>query len=225
MDLNILEYQDTRMMKVLEKIIKNVINEYKNIFENISYKIFINVHFNLKKSDLICTHLTRSEKKKLFELASKLPSGGFALEIGSYLGASACFISAALDKNSKLICIDTWQNDAMSEGMRNTSLEFDENTKIFKEKIIKIRGYSTEVVDKVANITSTIHLLFIDGDHSYEGCKADWDLYKRFLVSGSCVVFHDIGWAEGVIKVVEEDVKPNLRSFDSLPNMFWGYMK
>lgn len=177
---------------MIAKTIKRLKNKLNNVYEILEYKSFLNNHKYLKIADSIFTHLTKAEKKKLFELASKLPSGGFALEIGSYLGASACFISAALDKNSKLICIDTWQNDAMSEGMRNTSLEFDENTKIFKEKIIKIRGYSTEVVDKVANITSTIHLLFIDGDHSYEGCKADWDLYKRFLVSGSCVVFHDI---------------------------------
>jgi hypothetical protein len=39
------------------------------------------------------------------------------------------------------------------------------------------------------------------------------------------VVFHDYGWAEGVIRVVEEDVKPMLESFDSLSNMFWGYIK
>jgi len=36
---------------------------------------------------------------------------------------------------------------------------------------------------------------------------------------------HDIGWAEGVIKVVEEDVKPHLIKFDQLPNMFWGWKK
>ncbi|HOV90157.1 MAG TPA: class I SAM-dependent methyltransferase [Syntrophorhabdaceae bacterium] len=210
---------------MIKKIITVVKNKYKNDLEILSYRRFLNNHKDLKNSDLVFTHLTRPEKKKLFELASKVGSHGFALEIGSYLGAFASFICAGLGKNSKLICIDTWENDAMSEEKRDTSREFDENTKIFKNKIIKIKGYSTEVVDKVERIASKIDLLFIDGDHSYEGCKKDWDLYKKFLKSGSCVVFHDIGWAEGVIRVIEENVKPNLRNFDSLRSMFWGYVK
>jgi predicted O-methyltransferase YrrM len=88
-----------------------------------------------------------------------------------------------------------------------------------------IQGFSKDVVDQVKKITTAIDFLFIDGDHSYEGVKTDWDLYSPLLKSGSCVVFHDYGWAEGVIRVVEEDVKPMLESFDSLPNMCWGYIK
>lgn len=36
---------------------------------------------------------------------------------------------------------------------------------------------------------------------------------------------HDTGWATGVQTVVEEDVKPFLSRFESLPNMFWGWKK
>lgn len=195
------------------------------LFEKINHQIFLIRNSNLRKSDQIFTHLTTQEKRKLFELASKVEQGSYAVEIGSYLGASSCFIAAGLRDSSKLICIDTWENDAMSEGKRSTEREFDENTRTFRSKIIKVKGYSKEVVEEVYNITHTIDLLFIDGDHSYEGCKTDWDLYSPFLKSGGCVIFHDIGWAEGVKKVVEEDVKPKLKYFDSLPNMFWGYIK
>ena len=37
-----------------------------------------------------------------------------------------------------------------------------------------------------------IDLLFIDGDHSYEGVFADWKLYSHFVSSGGIVVFHDV---------------------------------
>ena len=88
-----------------------------------------------------------------------------------------------------------------------------------------IGGFSTDVVEQVAGQTKHLDLLFIDGDHSYEGVKADWEAYKHFLKPGSIIVFHDWGWAEGVKRVIEEDVKPLISHFDSLPNMWWGTIK
>jgi predicted O-methyltransferase YrrM len=201
-----------------------LVNKMGVLMEKLVHHYFL-LKYNLYDADSIFTHLTSQEKRKLFELAQRLPPNSFAVEIGSYLGASACFIAAGLKSNSKLICIDTWKNDAMSEGYRDTKEEFINNTKRFSDKIIMIQGFSKDVVDQVKKITTAIDFLFIDGNHSYEGVKTDWDLYSPLLKSGSCVVFHDYGWAEGVIRVVEEDVKPMLESFDSLPNMFWGYIK
>ena len=208
----------------MKKIIVKIKNKYKIMAEKKQHQVFLNKHTNLKVANTTFTHLTSAEKRKLIELASKFRSG-YAVEIGSFIGASACFISAGLSEESKLICIDTWENDAMSEGKRNTKDEFDYNTQQFQEKIIKIQGYSIEVKEQILAITNKLDLLFIDGDHSYEGCKADWDLYIDMVKSGGCVIFHDSGWAEGVQRVIEEDAKPIMADYDSLPNMFWGYIK
>lgn len=169
----------------------------------------------------IPSHLTTLERIKLRELSQSHRS---VAEIGSYIGASACCFGPTALKNheKKIICIDTWNNDAMSEGNRDTWAEFQKNAMPFAQHIIPVRGLSTEVVDQVAKITTTVDLLFIDGDHSYEGVKADWESYKKFLKPGSTVIFHDYGWAEGVKKVVHEDVMPLVASWDSLPNMWWG---
>ncbi len=209
---------------MIKKIIASLDIKFKNVIEELRHNKFISEHIDLKKADTVYTHLTSGEKRKLFELSAKLKNG-YALEIGSFIGASACFIAAAINQQTKLICIDTWENDAMSEGKRDTKKEFDDNTNTYKDKIIKVQGYSTKVIADVTTITTKIDLLFIDGDHSYEGCKADWDLYSPYLKSGSCVIFHDIGWAEGVNKVIEDEVKSKLSSSDSLPNLFWGYIK
>ena len=130
-----------------------------------------------------------------------------------------------LDHESKLICIDTWENDAMSEGKRDTFKEFSDHTGKFAHKILPVRGYSHDVFDKVRDITEKIDFLFIDGDHSYEGCKKDVALYMPLLKSGGIIAFHDIGWAEGVVKVINDDVKPLLSKFEQFPNMFWGWIK
>ena len=37
-----------------------------------------------------------------------------------------------------------------------------------------------------------IDLLFIDGDHSYEGVKKDFEIYKSFVSNKGIIAFHDI---------------------------------
>ena len=168
------------------------------------------------------SHLTIQERICLNKLSRDKK---FILEIGSYIGASAvCF---ALNSTSwkKIICIDTWNNDAMSEGYRDTWNEFQINIGSHHNNIIPIRGYSTDVYEKVEKISDSFDVVFIDGDHSYEGVKADWECYKNFLKIGSIIIFHDYGWAEGVKRVVEEDVLPLVTKQSNLPNMWWGTIK
>lgn len=176
--------------------------------------------------DLSCafsarSHLTVKERICLRDCAR---GRSRIAEIGSYVGASACCFGAAScgTTDALIICIDTWRNDAMTEGSRNTWREFQTNTSHYRNRIIPVRGFSVDVVDQVKAITPTLDILFIDGDHSYGGVKADWEGYKGFLRAGSIVVFHDYGWAEGVKRVVHEDVLPLVSTADNLPNMWWG---
>src|SRR5205085_10582223 len=39
-----------------------------------------------------------------------------------------------------------------------------------------------------------IDLLMIDGDHSYEGVKRDWELFSPFVKKTGVVLFHDTAW-------------------------------
>ena len=113
----------------------------------------------------------------------------------------------------------------MTEGARDTWAEFETNTANYKECITPIRGFSTKVVEELQQLTEELDLLFIDGDHSYDAVKADWEHYQQFLKTSSIIVFHDYGWAEGVKRVIEEDVKPMVSDSDSLPNMWWGVIR
>lgn len=61
---------------------------------------------------------------------------------------------------------------------------------------------------KMASVwTKKIHVLFIDGDHSYEGCKADIDSWYPHMAKDGVMLFHDCDASSpGVVKAVEEFV-------------------
>ncbi len=175
-----------------------------------------------RSENRVSTHLTLQEKYQLFKLTTAC-RGNIYVEIGSYLGASSCFIAAGIKKSTggMFYCVDTWQNDTMPEGKRDTFDEFTQNTQKYSYIIVPLRGRS-EVIAK--NFFKKIDFLFIDGDHSYEGVKADVDAWFPKLNLNSLVVFHDIAWAAGVQCVVHEQVKPLAKKEGQLPNLYWAWI-
>jgi predicted O-methyltransferase YrrM len=190
-------------------------------------KIHFIINKNKFKNELnIFTHLTYDEKILLYNLSKKLSDYSICVEIGSYLGSSSCFISAGLKKNSKLYCIDTWGNHAMrydesdtDSEERDTYKEFIENTNKYNSKIVKLRGWSYDVITELKNRESKIDFLFIDGDHNYDGVKKDWTLYSDLLKKNSIVVFHDTGWSEDVNRLIREYVVEKGELVNQLPNL------
>jgi predicted O-methyltransferase YrrM len=153
----------------------------------------------------IPTHLTIEEKEFLFFKARSLGSGSIIAEIGSYLGASACFLAAGGGSRiSKLYCIDTWENDAMSEGPMDTFDRFQNNTAVFDQVIVSLRGNSVQMAKR---LNVPIDLLFVDADHSYDAVAADLRAYLPKLRNGGLLILHDYGWAAGVQRAVHEIVR------------------
>ena len=109
----------------------------------------------------------------------------------------------------------------MSEGSKDTSQEFKQNTKRYKEMIVPLKGWSTDIAQ---TFEQRIDLLFIDGGHSYDDVKKDVDLWMPKLNPGALLVMHDSGWAEGVQRVIREDVSPRAKREGKLPNMYWAWL-
>lgn len=175
-----------------------------------------------RQENKIYTHLTIAEKRTLFQLARSLPPSAIVVEIGSYLGASSVFLAKGLRSGGKLYCVDTWKNQGMSEGAKDTYEAFLSNTKDYADRIVPLRGFSCDVAK---SFDKKIDLMFFDGDHSEDGVKGDVSSWFPKLKPGAVVVFHDYGWAEGVQKTIREDVLPLTSSHKSLPNMWWGILK
>ena len=154
------------------------------------------------------THMTRRERLLLYRLARRLAPGATIVEVGSYVGASACFLASAAREvggGARVHCVDTWSNEGMSEGPRDTWLEFTRNVAHHRGILVPHRGRSTDVAGR---FSLPVSLLFVDGDHSYDGCRADLAAWLPHVASGAVVVMHDFSWATGVQRAVSELLAP-----------------
>jgi predicted O-methyltransferase YrrM len=135
------------------------------------------------------THMFFEERIGLFKLANMLPPGFVACEIGSYLGGSTAFLAAAASRRRGHIhAVDTWLNDAMPDKPgEDTFTRFVENTQAFSHLITTHRGRAADVCHEVP----VLDLLFLDGDHSYDGTREDLVLYGPKLKPGGILVMHD----------------------------------
>lgn len=112
------------------------------------------------------------------------------MEIGTYEGGTAYLWSRYFHSTDTIICCDIY-----FRGRRKLYEFFGE----FSDKdLICIKGKSQNdrVRKKVDDITPNdgIDFLFIDGDHSYEGVKSDFELYEPLVSEGGggYIGFHDI---------------------------------
>jgi predicted O-methyltransferase YrrM len=65
-----------------------------------------------------------------------------------------------------------------------------------KQKIYLIQGdsHSIETLKKIEELLrdNKVDFLFIDGNHSYEGVKKDFEMYSLLVRKGGIIAFHDI---------------------------------
>jgi predicted O-methyltransferase YrrM len=81
----------------------------------------------------------------------------------------------------------------------------DNDYKLTYEMFHGIKGDSHEqaVFDQVAEACGSVDFLFIDGDHAYQGVKQDYEMYRKLVVPGGIIAFHDIMRPSGLFDGVE----------------------
>lgn len=64
--------------------------------------------------------------------------------------------------------------------------------------LISENSHAPGAREKVAEVLAgqSIDFLFLDGDHSYEGVKQDFETYRAFVRKDGWIVFHDINDSE-----------------------------
>jgi hypothetical protein len=146
----------------------------------------------LEAACLIETHMSCKERLALYMHAHSLPPGFVACEVGSYLGASTTFLAIAAQlRGGHVHAVDTWQNDAMPDEPKEDTFErFLTNTREYREFITIHRGLASEMKHEVP----PIDFLFIDGDHSYAGTKANLEDYVPKFRSSGWLALHDFDY-------------------------------
>ncbi len=148
------------------------------------------------------THMTTREQVILHRLAREAQGTPRALEIGSYQGASAVFLAAGLrHRGGTLYCVDTWRNDTMDEGPRDTYADFQRHVAGL-DNVVPLRKSSNDLAgDDVELPLGIVHL---DGDHSYEGVKRDFTVTEPWLEPNGLMIFHDAVHFQGVARTIGE---------------------
>ena len=164
------------------------------------------------------------ERGYLFQLASDLPPNAQVIEVGSWMGASTCFIAGGLKGDaSKIFAVDNFQGlstcgeDAAWYNRHFQQLGANSTLEIFRANFAAL-GFASRsepvVSDSIAAARSltakrgAIDFIFIDGDHSYDACKADIDAWTPYVKRGGVIAFHDFGSrADGVTRAIFEATK------------------
>lgn len=97
----------------------------------------------------------------------------------------------------KLYLIDIWEKVPFIKGCGSFEQGWHDNNynlvlekiKGQEDKVVILKGFSYKMADYVPD--NTLGLVYIDGDHTYEGARADIDSYWPKLVSGGIMAFHD----------------------------------
>lgn len=142
------------------------------------------------------------------------------LEIGCYAGGSACLM--LLRPNTTVISIDLGKpinptivksNVAKINKLNNPYTYIQGNSQIIETR------------DKLVQLIDNIDILFIDGDHSYNGIMRDFNMYSSLVNIGGYIVFDDYNdyVYSPAVKLAVDDIIKNLVGYEiigTLPNEF-----
>jgi len=166
--------------------------------------------------------LTEGDVRFLWDLASSLPNNGTYLEIGSWMGLSTILAANALLANlnlgAKIFAVDVWgytEEFKNYDEVKNGTLYeiFLQNVKRanMEHFVVPIRGKSSEILK---DIDETFDLIFIDGDHTFEGAYSDIDSAFSKKKRDGRILGHDADGITGVKAAVMKFAEDNRCSYE-----------
>jgi len=153
--------------------------------------------------------ISENEALTLMQLAQSLSSNTAIVEIGSYRGKSTIALASGLRRGgqgNKVYAIDPHLEFT---GVLGGVFGPDDLKILYRNIVASGVGNIVYVVclpsvnAALAWCNTNVGFLFIDGDHSYEGVKADFEAWSPYVVVGGIVAFHDRN-VDGVKKLLDD---------------------
>lgn len=146
-------------------------------------------------------HLTFEDESILYKYSKGVC---LAVEIGTFKGRAAVLMSY---NAKRVVTIDSYPEKRTAQDPEMSYSRINES----------LKGYLyITVVEGVSWLTpglfphESIGLLFLDGDHSYEGVIKDFKAFFPKVKKGGTIIFHDYKYMIG--RVSEKAVKPAVDS-------------
>ena len=163
------------------------------------------------------------------------------LEVGSYEGASTCYLIDNLSnsKNLEIHCVDTWEGGIEHQiggsaiaDMNLVEKRFLHNTKISisnsvnKVNLIAHKGYSDRQLSKIFTEKGPgyFDFIYIDGSHQAPDVLCDAILGFKLLKKFGLIVFDDYLWSEDLSYGIDPIRSPKL-AIDSFTNIYCRKIK
>ena len=157
-----------------------------------------------------------------------------ACEVGSWVGYSAYAFCQAF--SGHLVCVDTWLGSLehwidpfnprhemhRKNGQPQIYQEFLQTAAIFPDRITPLPQTSLVAAQLLSAWGVTFDLIYIDGDHSYNGVRADIESYAPLLNDGGVLVGDD--YSDPRFEVARA-VKDSLGDVEVLVDNFWIWQK
>ena len=180
----------------------------------------------LRDIDPVVGYLAQNEIRFLALMAACPTAAGDILEIGSFKGKSTIVLAKAAELAADQAMVNAvdpmtapCETDPSLGGEASTLDEFRRNMAEHRVEA-RVRLHQMLSHELAGSWTSPLRLLWIDGDHTYEGTKRDFQCFAPYLVDRGIVAIHDVlHQFEGGARVFLEQV---LRSPNFGPVGFCG---
>jgi len=148
------------------------------------------------------------------------------MEIGTRNGGTLFLYSWTLPGEAQLVSLDLPSDQSLRRGYDRfkTSYLSSMVQKSQNLKLIRGNSHSSRNLAKAKAAVGGVgklDFLFIDGDHTYEGVKQDFEMYSPLVCKGGLVAFHDIvGHDVGISEVDRywSEIKGSYRHMEIVEN-------
>ena len=146
-----------------------------------------------------------------------------AMEVGTYKGGTLFFLARLASPRATLISVDLPYRPARAKALKCLRRRGQ------RLEVLQGDSHSPDILAHVKGVLAgrALDYLFIDGDHSYNGVKRDFEMYSPLVRSGGIVAFHDIcehAQAAGCeVSRFWNEVKPGFRHIEIVENWNQGW--